>query len=142
MPTKPNPVALTACMLLDRLITGNRDRQRLASLHSIADLASQLHRLAPACKRLAEAECNGEWWDGQRDSCRPCQFKSLDDSIRKYAARLDKRVAKLNAALAPFAVSACRTGDPRGWTLRLRSTDLARPLPSNGWWSDAEWGIG
>lgn len=114
----------------------------------IAALASDLHRLAPACKRHAEAECNGEWRDGQRDAIcaafKDRQGERLEELIADivaYGNRLDKRIAKLNEKLAPLAVQAVRTGDPRGWTLRLHSTDKSRPVPRNGW-ADESFGIG
>lgn len=122
----PNPVALTAAMLATKCAnaenTANHREEHSPS--TIANLASQIHLLAPACKRLAEAECNGEWRDGQRagierqrHSGRQQLLDHLDKSITDYATRLDKRIAKLDAELAPFGYQLIRQGDPRGATL-------------------------
>jgi hypothetical protein len=147
MSAKPNPVALTAAMLMNRewnnaaidklMPLGPMD----GNIRHLSSLASQLHRLSPACQRHAVAMCNGEWRVGDRDSiCRVwlegkerCDaLRNIEDSIEKYGTRLDKRLAKLNDSLAPLAIQACRHGDPRGCVLRLVSTDATRPLPSNG----------
>lgn len=148
MSNKPNPVALTAAMLAMRASSIADEIATIATLRGekapslligggfrgCASLASDLHRLAPACRKLAEAECNGEWRDGQRNRLMfdGAAIAALDASIAKCDARLDKRIARLNEALAPFALRAARNGDPRGAVLRLYSTDDARPLPSNG----------
>lgn len=143
MSTKPNPVAHTACMLTMRNIDAGGKYSQSGDGIKLAVLASALHRLAPACKRQAEAECNGEFFDGQRERMKwkGNDVKALEVEISRYGDRLDRRIAKINETLKPLAIEAYRTGDPRGWTLRLKSTDPNRPLPHNGW-DDECWGIG
>lgn len=136
MSTKPVPCALTACKLMAQaFILRHDDIQRLRiTAESVANLASAIHRVAPACKRLAVAECNGGWGDGQRDACaffaknyggtERARLAELDKSITDYATRLDRRIAKLNAELAPFGFKLIRSGDPRGATLRMAETPV------------------
>lgn len=153
MSNRPNPVALTAAMLMRRawsLTTPDGPARDPFTEHDCASLASDLRRLAPACVRLAVAQCNGEWRDGQRlalmkyaHGCAAGMVNPLDEldaEIEAYAVRLDKRIAKMNAKLAPLALEASNAGDPRGCVLKLTSTDKSRPLPRNGW-DDASWGI-
>lgn len=133
----PAPVALTAC-----LIMAAYTKSKHWGVHGcpvVANLASAIHRLAPACRRLAVATCNGEWHDGQRDAIyrwrqpgttvRPDDadqraLRELEASIEKYATRLDRRIAKLNAELAPFGYQLIRSGDPRGACLRMAETPV------------------
>ena len=83
-------------------------------------------RLAKACHRQAEAECSGEFYSGQRAYVdRWGRSAELDARISYAGTLLDRRIAKLNTALALMSIEAHRTGDPRGFTLRLRSTDPA-----------------
>jgi hypothetical protein len=114
-----------------RLGPADAVRVRAASAHTIAHLASELHRLAPVCVRHAVAECNGEWREGARDRTRIADLPILDASIAKYGARLDKRIMRLNAELAPFDVRASRNGDPRGYVLKLYAIPGTAPLPGN-----------
>lgn len=126
MSTKPHPVALTAAMLTTRAILVTPTVIVSHRFVMCAVLASALHRLAKGCQRQAVAECNGELSDA---------------SVRTAGERLDKRLAKLNAQLAPVALEARRSGDPRGLVLRLYSTDPTKPVPCNC--GDGEsWAIG
>lgn len=145
MSTKPHPVALTSAMLTARYAdyTANAEDR----VFQLASLASTLHRLAKGCQRQAVAECNGEFWGGQREAayrydvaCKADRARGvvynrttqgLDDAIAQAGQRLDKRIAKLNALLAPLALEARRYGDPRGSVLRLCSTDKSKPVPCN-----------
>ncbi len=142
MSNRPNPVALTAAMLARRPIAGPTAAGLTTEL-GIACLASELHRLAPAV-----AMCNGEWEDSQRSklyayregSNRSDQIygaerlKALEKSIKDYGTRLDKKIAKLNAKLAPLALQCSRHGDPRGCVFKLTSTDPARPVGYDNEW--------
>jgi hypothetical protein len=153
MSNKPNPVAFTAAMLMQRALLLPMQDSVSPSHHSAAvycaSLASTLHRLAPACQRQAVAMCNGEWRDGGRDAIyrtwvegreRREALQAIEDSVEAYGKRLDKRLAKINEALAPLGIKAVRGGDPRGCVLRLVSLNDSHPLPSNGW-SAGEWCI-
>ncbi len=158
MSTKPNPVASTAVMLAVRLFVyvgdyDNDDGEEQAHFvyeagtpkgmtpDAVAALASDLHRLAPAVQRHAVAMCNGEWrtdqrrdletWDRNTMGGRTDRVDELDADIEAYGVKLDRRIAKLNAKLAPLALQAHRSGDPRGTVLRLKSTDADRPVPCN-----------
>ena len=141
MSNRPNPVALTSAMLMHATIgkPSNRFPEHSTAPFHVANLASSIHRLAPACKRLALAECTGEWRKGQRDSlCDREAYKgnafvrqaeaeriaALEKSIVDYATRLDRRIAKLNAQLAPFGYQLIRQGDPRGATLVMAETPV------------------
>ena len=141
MSNRPAPVALTSAMLMDATKgkPSNRFPEYSTAPYRVAQLASAIHRLAPACKRLAEAECNGEWRDGQRahaytvSQSKQCMYpaanerailEALDRSIADYATRLDRRIAKLNAQLAPFGYQLIRQGDPRGATLVMAETPV------------------
>ena len=141
MSTRPAPVAITSAMLMDATKgkPSNRFPEYSTAPYRVAQLASAIHRLAPACKRLAEAECNGEWRDGQRNAIhnrraagtKICHgdadqvaHRALDKSISDYALRLDTRVAKLNSQLAPFGYQLVRQGDPRGATLMMAETPV------------------
>lgn len=140
MSRKPNPVALTAATLMAHAVYVHG----LGAIDSVdvARAASDLHRLAKATNRQAEMECNGEFYIGQRHMFeRMGNAEKLDKTIAKTGERLDRRIVKLNLSLAELSVMAYREGDPRGYTLRLRSTDPTRPLPSNGM-EQGEWGIG
>lgn len=153
MSSKPNPVALTACMLMNRFWAASPKLQPRSHWEAIAAISSDLHRLAPACKRQGVAECNGEERDGQREAIERTHIPDLrrvyrDTAIRVMEARieangkrLDKRVAKLSERLAPLGLKACDGGDPRGSCLWLESTDPSRPVPRNGW-DDERWHIG
>lgn len=139
MSRKPNPAALTAATLMAHAVyvhgIGAIDYM------DVARAASDLHRLAKATKRQAEAECNGEFYIGQRRMLeRSGNAEKLDKTLAKTGERLDRRIAKLNQSLAELSVMAYREGDPRGYTLRLRSTEPTRPMPSNGM-EQGEWGI-
>jgi hypothetical protein len=148
MSKKPHPVAETAAMLMDRLwfiATQEPLKASYITLIGVASLASDLHRLAPACQRQAEAECNGEQWNGQRAEAyrKDCGARlpgqhtaEVDAAIEAGGIRLDKRLSRLNESLAPFALKATRSGDPRGCCLRLESTDPSRPVPRNGFSDD------
>lgn len=157
MSRAPHPIALTSAMLALRHAIMNRDAPNYdPSFNGIeyergliaARIASDLHRIAKACHKLAEAECNGEWREGQRDARfmgrddarRQAFQRELDASIAKYASRLDRRISKLNESLAPFALACERRGDPRGFTLVIVSLDPSRPVPSNGCESGV-WGV-
>lgn len=143
MSRTPHPVAITSAMLMQRAFLLSVHAYTNANPSRIASLASDLHRLAKGCHRQAVAECNGEFYDGQREynDCRRSSAE-LDDAIAKVGNRLDKRIVKLNiTGLAALSIEAHRTSDPRGFTLRLRSTDPAHPLPTNGM-EQGEWGIG
>lgn len=148
---KPHPIALTAAMLALRLYQRTRadvrDALTQCDAQCSARVASSLHRIAKACHKLAEAECNGEWFSGQRENLARNDsyvgnrgIADLDDSIARFGVRLTQRIARLNLALAPFALSCARRGDPRGFTLVLVSTDPNRPVPSNGMESGV-WGV-
>lgn len=154
MSNKPNPVALTAAMLACRMChAGSRNKYGDWQLDGTdatapASLASDLHRIASACQRLAVAECNGDFnWS---DDCQEFPYDVGDGSIgdryehpgsgRYWAGlykRINKRMDALNAMLAPLAIKAKNGGDPRGCVLRLVSTDPSRPLPGYG----GEWPI-
>ena len=130
MSTKPNPVALTSAMLAQRnysiAVSAGAVSKKLG-LQEIAALASNLHRLGPACTRQALAECNGEWREGQRDrltgpAC-AASLEYLDNSIRIAGERLDRRLERLCARLAPLSLLAVYHGDPRGCVLTLESAD-------------------
>lgn len=140
MSRKPNPVALTAATLMAHAVYVHG----LGAIDSVdvARAASDLHRLAKATKRQAEAECNGEYYDGQRIIMATHGMERvLDSLLAKIGERLDRRIAKLNQSLAELSVMAYRNGDPRGYTLRLRSIVENRPLPRNGMEFEV-WGIG
>lgn len=140
MSNRPQPCALTAAILMAACgsngscegAESHHPLPNMADAFSCANLASAIHRLAPACKRLAEAECNGEWRDGQRARVsdldahfsKGTHLADLDKSITDYASRLDKRIAKLNAQLAPFGYQLVRSGDPRGATLSMAETPV------------------
>lgn len=109
MSNKPAPVALTAAALMQRLLA-------LDEAQKWKGVTATHHSAAHLCASLAS----------QLHRLRPC-------------ARLDKRLAKLNAQLEPLALIASRGGDPRGNScLTLVSTDANRPLPRNGG-TDGEW---
>lgn len=140
MSRKPNPIALTAATLM--VHAGHVHGIGAIDYMDVARAASDLHRLAKATKRQAEAECNGEYYDGQRNIMAIHGMdRVLYTLIANTSKRLDRRIAKLNISLAELSVEAYRDGDPRGYTLRLRSTDPTRPLPSNGM-EQGEWGVG
>ncbi len=151
MSHKPNPVALTAAMLVHRSATWTNPAGCVIGLtaHDAACLASELHRLAPAIQRHAVAMCNGEWRDGQRQDIhrwrqenayvRPVDadrlaLQELDKSIEDYGTRLDTKIAKINAKLAPLALQCSRHGDPRGRVFKITSTDPARPVGYDNEW--------
>lgn len=142
MSRTPHPVAATSALLMQRAFLLSVHAYTNANPSNIASLASDLHRLAKATHRQAEAECNGEFYRGQRAyvDCRG-NSAELDKTIAKAGTSLDRRIAKLNKAMAFLSIQAHRTGDPRGFTLRLRSTDPANPLPRNGM-EQGEWGVG
>ena len=147
MSNKAAPLTITACMLLERSYhefdTGIGPMSDPQSVHTCAALASDLHRLAPAAQRLAIAECNGEWREGQRDAmyrhmrslpkeaqnqyCHDWQV-TFEAECEAQGSKLDKRLEKLNRRLAPFALQVTTPGDPRGHVLALESTDKARPV--------------
>lgn len=140
MSRKPSPVALTAATLMAHAVYVHG----LGAIDSVdvARAASDLHRLAKATNRQAEMECNGEFYLGQRRMFdRIGNAEKLDKAIDKAGDRLDRRIAKLNQSLAELSVIAYRTGDPRGYTLLLRSIVDNRPLPRNGMEFEV-WGIG
>ena len=141
MSRTPHPVAITSAMLMQRAFLVTAHAYSNADHSRIATLASDLHRLAKGCHRHAEAECNGEYHAGQREyhDCRGSAAE-LDDQIAEAGTRLDRRIVKLNLSLAILSIEAHRSGDPRGFTLRLRSTDPAWPMPCNGM-EQGEWGI-
>lgn len=134
----PSPLALTACMLMEAQEDWSQQNQK--PIITVANLASAIHRLAPACRKLAVAQCNGEWRDGQRQllmrawkpegehdatyHAHAAALDRLDDSIEVYATRLDRRIAKLNTELAPFGYQLIRSGDPRGACLRMAETPV------------------
>lgn len=152
MSTKPNPVALTAAMLATRYCSAG-SRSSLgdwildgSDAHVPAFLASRLHRLSRGAARASLAECNGEMYDGQRDKAyaaprciRLTLLQEIDGAVARFCARINRAIAKLNADLSPLAIEARRNGDPRGFAIKLRSTDPTRPLPSNE--TGGEWGI-
>lgn len=156
MSNKPNPVALTAAMLMERACCpvtvdtgiGSWDEHtHNISIQGIAALASDLHRLAPAVARIAVGCCNHGYWGNAQSLVLGDEMSAgyVPDAQTlqcvAYIKRIDKKLAKLNARLEPLALVAKDGGDPRGWTLRLHSTDKSRPVPRNGWDSGA-WGIG
>lgn len=93
MSNRPNPVALTAAMLMDKALSKALaqhstiyNSQGVGPLpYACANLASAIHRLAPACKRLAVSEANG--------------------TPSNLTERLPRRIAALSAQLAPFGYS-------------------------------------
>lgn len=145
MSNKPNPVAMTASLICERYHYlrefGDKGPRgwSYGALES-ATLASIVHRIAPACQRHAIAQCNGEWRDGQRDyfykmeregdkaGCRK-GLDALAQSIEDYGQRLEKRIAKINARLAPFKLEVWAGGDPRGCVCRLQTTDSKHTFP-------------
>ena len=146
MSRTPHPVAATSAMLMQRAFLLSVHAYTNANPSRIASLASDLHRLAKGCHRQAEVECNGEYHDGQRNALSRAPrgdewVKRMEGQIIKTGSRLDKRIAQFNQSLAILSIEAHRTGDPRGFTLRLRSTDPAGPMPSNGM-EQGEWGVG
>jgi len=148
MSAKPAPVALTAAMLMRRSIqVYNHSPWDVSSHHACADLASRLHRLAKGAERASVADCNGEMHDGLRSKANGLEanmamrmLDKIDDEVAKYCSRIDKQISKLSAELAPFALMCKRNGDPRGYSLKVYSTDPARPMPHNDMGGDC-WGI-
>ena len=138
MSAKPIPAAETAAMLALRIVPS---ADAPASIAYVAILASELHRLAPAIKRHAEAACNGEWRDGQRRMAEGSlrALAALDVSIEQYGKRMDRRIARINERLAPLGLIAAIGHDPRGSAISLTSTNDVR-VPSNGW--SGGWEIG
>lgn len=147
MSNKPNPVALTAAMLMDRWHCQPVSKHTLPAhlrnpeprapiINEVASLASDLHRLAPAFARQGVAECNGEWRDGQREAIMRAKapqkdidtvLDKLDASIVAKREQLTRKLIKLNARLAPFAILA--DGHAGGGIyLGIESTDATRPL--------------
>lgn len=131
MRTDPTPVTITAAMLA----------QRRAALpgyyvdwlpYEVAVLATDLHRLAPACHRHAEHECNGYQHERQDPAAAAVAIETSDK-------RLDRRIDTINDRLAALDVKAHRTGDPRGYTLHLTAVEGAPALPTNG--MQGTWGI-
>lgn len=150
MSTKPNPVAETSAMLMKRKCFQypSSDQPFDHWIHNVADIASRLHRLAKGCERASVAQCNGEMWDGQRDQIHRLEIEhkkntllaDVEVSVEKYCARIDKQVDKLAQELAPFKLTCKRNGDPRGYCLKLYTTDPTRPVPHNHMGGDS-WGI-
>lgn len=155
MSHKPNPVALTAAMLMRRhcgqypLYDPPFDHH----IQTVADVASKLHRMAPAFTRYAVALCNGEQYEGQRDKAYEASKRSMypvanekaiiaemEAAIGKEGQRLERKLAKVNEFLAPFSVQACDGDDPRGCTLWLEASPNTQPLPDNGY-HDGRWSI-
>lgn len=162
MSSKPNPVARTAALLSARLLheLGDWDNDdgesethftvTAVTTEQVADVASKLHRLAPAFTRQAVAECNGEQRDGQRDAIyklyrnqpelERSALAAIEPAIEKEAERLERKLEKLNALLLPFQVVARTGGDPRGCVFWLEALPDTPPLPTNGW-NDGCWNI-
>ncbi len=150
MSNKPNPVALTAAMLMNRkrdLFGGIDGHHRV---EEIAGIASDLHRLAPACERIAVGQCNHGYWCDAQSIVNEVEMSEgyKPDAQTLYCVgvirRMDKKLAKLNERLAPLALVAKNGGDPRGWSLWLETTDKARPVNgrASGSWDGERWGIG
>lgn len=88
--------------------------------HQIAADALMLSRLASAAESNALALCNG---DRQQDA-----YDRKKESIERRA----------NAIAAGYWLRAKCGGDPRGYCLRLYSTNAKRPLRGNTWGGDQE----
>jgi hypothetical protein len=139
MSKKPHPIACTAIILSERNDARRTDR---LSLFDVANLASQLHRLAPACKRQAVALSNGELWNGQRREAGKdaTRLAEIYQALEARGARLASRIRSLNRELAGLCVKACTSAkgesDPRGPGLWLEPTRVGVVLPRNGFHDD------
>lgn len=142
MPYITTPAVLTACKLMGAFHDSQRNStvRALAPTLSVARLATDIHKLAKPCHKLAVAECNGEWKPGQRDRAfkATCAVHATDSapqrdaycawhvtmgkSITDYATRMDKKIAALNAQLEPFGFVLNRNGGGDG--LRLVMAEL------------------
>ncbi len=118
MSNKPNPVASTAAMLMWRAvcITDTHPAESASpaqDIHHAAALASDLHRLAPACLKLA---------------------KGLDDGTLPLGdSRITRRIVRLNNRLAPLQLIARFDRNPRNVVLYLVATDERWSIPDDVW---------
>jgi hypothetical protein len=149
MQTSPKPVATLTAILCERWFNAPRSaksRKANAAMPWVdgsrcaaewAALATAICRLAPAVERQGVAECNGEWFDGQRESIMRRDNLSqsiisdllgiLDDEIQAKRAKIAAKVDALNVKLAQFALCAnAHAGG--GLYLGISSTDVTRPL--------------
>jgi hypothetical protein len=80
--------------------------------------AAALLRIGPACVREAEACCQGEW---------PDRVEWDSEKCKRRQARLDRKVESASRMVAeskgPTRFAVLRQHDPRGYTLRLVSSD-------------------
>lgn len=163
MSSKPNPVALTAAMLTRRALQYpynglHNDPGFTWSDHKLADLASRLHRLAPAANKHAMTYCNGERFDGDRDEMhkesrrlgsttpQALQFeRAWNRQLAIYQQtrqkRIQKQADKLTEELKPLHIRVdYQPENPYNCALVLESTDAKHPLPRNGW-DDGRWAL-
>ena len=146
MSNKANPVATLTAILCERYFNAPRSSKSRAQNARMpwvdgsqcaaewARLSSELCRLAPAFKRQGVVECNGEWFDGQRDRFHqePIDvYIAWNEQVQKGIAtervRLTRKLDAINVKLAQFRL--CANGHAGGGLyLGIASTDPTRPL--------------